>query len=190
MKPSDMVVALGANQRTTDRTLEVTLGQAIQSVREKGAVIRAVSPFYQTPCFPIGAGPDYLNAAILISADWSPAQALVILHGIEHDFGRAREQRWGQRTLDLDLIAYDDVVAPDMETYQTWRDLQIETQKIRAPEQLILPHPRLQDRAFVLVPMADVVPNWVHPVSGHSVTEMLSRLPQAEIDAVVALKSP
>jgi 2-amino-4-hydroxy-6-hydroxymethyldihydropteridine diphosphokinase len=185
-----MIIALGANQPSGNRTLKVTLGQAIQSVGEKGAVIRSVSRFFQTPCFPAGAGPDYLNAALMIEADWTPARALAILHGIEQDFGRERVQRWGQRTLDLDLIAYDDMVAPDLETYQNWRNLPVETQKMRAPDQLILPHPRLQDRAFVLVPMADVAPNWQHPVTGLSVSEMLACLPQSEIDEVVALESP
>ena len=187
MSTSNMIVALGANQPTLEKSLKVTLGQAIQSIGENEAVIRATSRFYQTPCFPAGAGPDYLNAAVLIQADWTATQALAILHRIEQDFGRARVQRWGQRTLDLDLIAYDDVVAPDLETYQHWRDLHIETQKMRAPDQLILPHPRLQDRGFVLVPMADVAPDWVHPVSGLSVKQMLAQLPQDEKDLVVAL---
>lgn len=189
MSTSKMIVALGANQSGGGRTLEMTLGQAIQSMSESGAVIRSRSRFFQTPCFPAGAGPDYLNAAVLIEAEWTPAQALGILHDIEQDFGRERVQRWGQRTLDLDMIAYDDLVAPDLETYQQWRDLPMETQKMRAPEQLILPHPRLQDRAFVLVPMADVAPNWVHPVTGRTLSEMLARLPQSGIDEVVALES-
>ena len=189
MSTSNMIVALGANQPSGDRTLKVTLGQAIQSVGEKGAVIRSVSRFFQTPCFPAGAGPDYLNAVILIEAAWTPTQALAVLHGIEQDFGRERVQRWGQRTLDLDMIAFDDLVAPDLEIYHQWRDLPVEIQKMRAPEQLILPHPRLQDRAFVLVPMADVAPDWVHPVTGRTVIEMLARLPQSEIDEVVALES-
>lgn len=189
MATSNMIIALGANEPGVDRTLKMTLGQAIQFIGEKGAVIRSASRFFQTPCFPVGAGPDYLNAVILISADWSAAQALAVLHDIEKDFGRERVQRWGQRTLDLDLLAYEDLVAPDLETYQQWRDLRVETQKLRAPDQLILPHPRLQDRAFVLVPMADVAPDWVHPVSGQSVSQMLAGLDRADIDQVVPLEN-
>ena len=75
-------------------------------------------------------------------------------------------------------------VVPDRDTWSQWRDLPPEEQARRAPDRLILPHPRLQDRAFVLVPLADIAPDWVHPVSGHSVRQMLSALPPDEINAV------
>jgi 2-amino-4-hydroxy-6-hydroxymethyldihydropteridine diphosphokinase len=97
-------------------------------------------------------------------------------------------QRWGQRTLDLDLIAFDDVVSPDLETYEVWRDLAPDVQKMRAPTDLILPHPRVQDRAFVLVPMLDVAGDWVHPVSGLSVQRMLDSISNSEISQVIPLK--
>lgn len=187
MKLPNMTVAVGANQSYGELSLKVTIGQAVQSLREAGVVIRQMSRLFQTPCFPAGAGPDYLNAALLIEAPWTPVEALAKLHEIEQQFGRTRVQRWGQRTLDLDLIAYDDLVAPDLSTHKQWRDLDVETQKMRAPEQLILPHPRLQDRAFVLIPMYDVAPDWVHPVLGLSVSQMLDQLPEADKASVVPL---
>lgn len=184
---SKMIVALGSNQQSAAGSPEVTLGQAVHRLEKRGGVIRKLSEFYQTPCFPAGAGPDYVNAALLMEAEWTPAETLAELHAIEQKFGRERIQRWGQRTLDLDLIAIDDVVAPDKQTYEVWRDLAPELQKMRAPDNLILPHPRVQDRAFVLIPMLDVTPDWVHPVSGMSVKEMLDALPESEKTEVKAL---
>ena len=110
-----------------------------------------------------------------------------VLHDIESLFGRARDVRWGQRSLDLDLLALGDVVQPDATVFQVWHDLEIEAQKRTAPDRLILPHPRLQERAFVLCPLSDVAADWVHPILGLSVTEMLGRLPKDDVESVVAL---
>jgi 2-amino-4-hydroxy-6-hydroxymethyldihydropteridine diphosphokinase len=184
---SQLVVALGANQPSSAGDPEVTLGKAVDALIQSQVVIRSVSPFYRTPCFPAGAGPDYVNAAVALEAPWTPAQALAELHKIENSFGRVRDQRWGQRTLDMDLIACGDQVAPDLATYTQWRDLNPEAQSLKAPDTLILPHPRLQDRAFVLVPMADVAPDWRHPVSGLTVLQMLAALPKSLRDEVKAL---
>ena len=184
---SKMIVALGSNQRSVAGGPDSTILGAARALQAHGALIRKRSQLYQTPCFPAGAGPDYVNAALLIEAHWSPAEALAHLHDIEHEFGRERIKRWGQRTLDLDLIAMDDVVAPDLPTYEVWRDLEPELQTTRAPTELILPHPRLQDRAFVLVPMADVASDWVHPVSGLSVSQMLAVIPAHEKAEVIPL---
>jgi len=188
MTLAKMIIAMGSNQKSAMGSPKVTLRQAAESLTSRGGVIRKLSTFYQTPCFPAGAGPDYVNAALLLVADWTPAEAMGHLHAIELEFGRERVQRWGQRTLDLDLIAFDDVVSPDLETYEVWRDLAPDVQKMRAPTDLILPHPRVQDRAFVLVPMLDVAGDWVHPVSGLSVQRMLDSISNSEISQVIPLK--
>ncbi|MBB3984296.1 2-amino-4-hydroxy-6-hydroxymethyldihydropteridine diphosphokinase [Sagittula marina] len=99
------------------------------------------------------------------------------MHEIEADFGRARLQRWGSRTLDLDLLAVGDTILPDPETYDTWQRLTPQEQTCQTPDQLILPHPRLQDRAFVLVPLMDVAPTWQHPVLRQSTAELCAALP-------------
>tara|TARA_R110002094_G_scaffold35997_1_gene48446 strand:- start:264 stop:719 length:456 start_codon:yes stop_codon:yes gene_type:complete len=151
-------------------------------------MIRATSSFYHTPAFPAGNGPDYVNAAVRFSADWTASETLCNLHVIEAEMGRERVQRWGQRTLDLDLIAYGDLVLPDLSTHARWRNLSLEAQIGQTPGELILPHPRMQDRAFVLVPMADIAPDWVHPILGRSVQQLLDALPQAQKDEVQALQ--
>jgi 2-amino-4-hydroxy-6-hydroxymethyldihydropteridine diphosphokinase len=93
------------------------------------------------------------------------------------------------RTLDLDLLAVGDLVLPDATTYAEWRALPADLQRLRAPDDLILPHPRMQDRAFVLVPLADVAPDWVHPVLGLSVAEMRDGLPADDLAGVVPLST-
>jgi len=175
-----VLVALGSNVTSSVGLPARTLRRAIDELEREGVKIRAVSRFFATPCFPAGAGPDYVNAALSAETALSPAEFLALLHQVEASFGRERIERWGQRTLDLDLIAYGDMIAPDLETFQTWYALPADLQKMRAPEDLILPHPRLQDRGFVLVPLHDVAPNWRHPVLDRTVAQMLADLPETD----------
>lgn len=119
-----------------------------------------------------------------MDTDLSPKALLDVLHGIERRLGRARVQRWGARTLDLDLLTLGITILPDLETYQRWADLPVAEQVARTPEHLILPHPRIADRPFVLVPLRDVAPRWRHPVTGKTADEMLSTLPKEDIAAI------
>ena len=178
---SDIVIALGGNLPLEQASPAATMTGAIAELAAEGLVIRAVSRFFATPCFPAGAGPDYVNAAILATGMDDPAAVLGLLHRIEARFGRARAQRWGMRTLDLDLLAFGDAVLPDAGVQGDWRALPPDRQATRTPDRLILPHPRLQDRAFVLVPMCDIAPDWVHPLLGVTARQMLAALPQADI---------
>ena len=184
---SKTLIALGANLRSTAGTPAQSLVFAIKRLSGSLGVIRATSRFFTTPCFPAGAGPDYVNAAIEIDTRLPPAQILAALHQTEADLGRERVQRWGMRTLDLDLVAHGDAVLPDVRTQTGWRDIGLEDQKLRAPDELILPHPRIQDRAFVLVPLADIAPDWCHPVLGRTILQMCRDLPVPDKQAVVPL---
>lgn len=182
-----VLIALGGNLEGDSGPPEAAIRAAIGEIAQMLGPVAAASPLYRTPCFPAGAGPDYVNAAIRLECGGDPAELLSGLHAIETRHGRARTQRWGMRTLDLDLLAVGDLVLPDAAEQSAWRALPADLQRMRAPDELILPHPRLQDRAFVLVPLADVAPDWVHPLLGLSVAEMLDRLPAADRAEVVPL---
>ena len=179
------LIALGANIVSPYGPPEVTLHAALEEIAQLVGKVTGKSRFFRTPCFPAGAGPDYVNAAVALSTTLSAPAILSALHRIEANFGRERVQRWGMRTLDLDLLALDTLVLPDAATHAAWRALPPDLQKMRAPEELILPHPRLQDRAFVLVPLADVAPDWLHPILRQTVRQMRDACPAADLAEVV-----
>ena len=181
---SEAVIALGGNMPSPAGPPARTLGRAVAEMARAGMAIRAVSRFFATPCFPAGAGPGYVNAAVRIRTALDPEALLAALHQIEAGFGRQRTRRWGGRTLDLDLICVGDTVLPDPETQHAWRMLPPDRQALAAPDRLILPHPRLQDRAFVLVPMADIAPDWRHPLLSQTVREMLAALGPGQVASV------
>lgn len=189
VKSIHALVAFGANLPFQGDPPEVTLQRAVKALSEEHLSVLAVSRFFATPCFPAGAGPDYVNAAAVLAVEpeADATSLLATLHRIEERFGRRRETRWGMRTLDIDLLALGDSVLPNVATLDDWRNLAPEMQVRRAPDQLILPHPRLQDRAFVLVPLADVAPDWVHPRTGLTVVQMLAALPEEDRAAVKPL---
>ena len=121
---------------------------AIQSIDNQTTIhLLKTSPFYQTQAIGPGDQPDYINAAIKIETSLSAHQLLLALQSIENQQGRVRKERWGARTLDLDILVFD--------------------QLIENSEQLILPHPRAHERAFVLAPLNDLDPNLVIPKRGN-----------------------
>ena len=125
--------------------------------------VDAVSPVYETPPWGPVSQPDYLNAVILASDNTAdPPVWLARAHAAEEAAGRVRDQRWGPRTLDVDVIVVDDIELNDPD--------------------LTLPHPRAAERAFVLVPWLAVDPE--ARLSGGSVADLVAQLPPSEISAV------
>ncbi len=110
-----ILIALGANLPVDAREPADNLRLSLASLPAHGLTVERASRLYATPCFPPGAGPDYVNAAArLRAAPGMDARAvLAALHAVEREFGRERKQRWGMRTLDLDLIAMGSLVLPD-----------------------------------------------------------------------------
>lgn len=124
----------------------------------RGVGIVSVSSFYASPAWPDPSDPPYVNAVARVETAKTPIELLETLHEVEKSFGRVRTVPNAPRPLDIDLIDYDG--------------------RIEAGPP-VLPHPRLAARAFVLVPLADVAPQWKHPQSGLSVGELVAALPDA-----------
>lgn len=181
------LIALGSNQENGANSSKDLINFAIERIRRDVSSNVHVSRLFQSPAFPAGSGPDFVNGALALESDLSPRGILDRLHAIEADAARVRITRWAPRTLDLDLIAVDDLVQPDEATQTHWRRLPLADQMRDIPQELILPHPRLQDRAFVLVPLADIAPDWRHPVLGQTVIQMRDALDPADRAALVPL---
>lgn len=146
---TQVAIALGSNLGDSRSVLE---GALAVLARMPQISLQARSRWYQTTA--IGPPqPDYLNGCALLQVSWSPTELLTALLAIESQFGRVRRQRWEPRLLDLDLLLYDDLIL-DTPTLQ-------------------LPHPRMHERAFVLVPLAEIAPNWREPVSGNLIAQLV-----------------
>jgi 2-amino-4-hydroxy-6-hydroxymethyldihydropteridine diphosphokinase len=149
---ANAVIALGSNLGDSLKILQ----NSLQSLAlTPGIEIEAVSSWYQTK--PIGPPqPDYLNGCVLLSVQQNPEELLVLLQAIELQFGRVRNEKWGARTLDLDILLYDDLI--------------LNTSSLQ------IPHPRMTQRAFVLVPLAEIAPNWIEPRSGKAIANLVTQV--------------
>lgn len=178
---TDGLIALGANLPSGGIPPEISVPRAMARLAERVGGGHVASRLFHTPAFPPGSGPQFVNAALRVAWRHSAGDLLALLHEIEAEFGRTRAHRWEARVMDLDLIGLGDAILPDPETRATWANLSPEHAAQVVPDQLILPHPRLAERGFVLVPLADVAPDWVDPTTGHSVAQMLAARPAAEL---------
>ena len=176
-KSRNYYVAFGGNVETSFGSPLESMTAALRRLATEPVRITAVSRKYDTPAFPEGSGPNFVNGVVGISTSLGPYELLETLHKIEAEFGRERTSRWGARTLDFDILCVGDETYPNEEIWGIWARLPPKRQIIETPDQLILPHPRMQDRAFVLVPLFDVAPDWFHPQLSKSVAEMLADLP-------------
>jgi 2-amino-4-hydroxy-6-hydroxymethyldihydropteridine diphosphokinase len=184
---NQVLIALGGNVTGQKDSPFEEITAAIAQISLSELTLIKESRAYRTPCFPAGAGPDFVNAAVLCASAQSPAAVLQTLHQIEARAGRERKTRWGPRVIDLDLLAMGDVILPNRDSYSHWASLPLAQQMKEAPDELILPHPRLHERAFVLAPLMDIAPNWRHPVLQKTVAEMYEALDPAVLADIVPI---
>ncbi len=181
------IIAMGANLSSRAGGPLETLQAAVAALEARGVTIAARGRWYRSAAWPPGSGPDFINSAATIVSPLRPDQLLAVLHQVEHDLGRSRDRRWEPRVCDLDLVACEGLVLPSAPVVAQWMQLPPEEQRLVTPLELILPHPRLHQRAFVLAPLLDIMPDWVHPVLGMSAREMYAALPDDVRGEVVPL---
>jgi 2-amino-4-hydroxy-6-hydroxymethyldihydropteridine diphosphokinase len=180
------LIALGANLPSAVGGPLDTLEAALAALAANGVTVTAASPWYRTPAYPPGSGPDYVNGAAVVATGLDPLALLARLHAVEEALGRRRGTRWGPRVCDLDLLAAGAAILPDAATAWAWMRRKGDD-RMALPDRLVLPHPRLQERGFVLRPLADVAPDWRHPLLGATVREMLAALPPEALEGVEPL---
>ena len=137
-------VYLGLGANLGDRAGQIA--RALEALAARGMRVIAVSPLYETEPWGLVDQPRFLNAACAIETDLEPLPLLDALQEIEHDMGRVRTVRYGPRPIDLDILLYGD-------------------RRVDLPR-LTIPHPGMIERATVLVPLADIAPDVIHPVTG------------------------
>ncbi|MDX3569260.1 2-amino-4-hydroxy-6-hydroxymethyldihydropteridine diphosphokinase [Streptomyces bobili] len=159
--PKRAVISIGSNLGNRLETLQ----GAIDALEDTpGVRIKAVSPVYETEPWGVepGSQPSYFNAVVVLKTTLPPSSLLERAHAVEEAFHRVRDERWGARTLDVDIVAYADVVSDD--------------------PSLTLPHPRAHERAFVLAPWHDVEPGAQVPGRG-PVAELLDTVSREGVAA-------
>lgn len=143
-----ILIALGGNRPSSAGAPADTLRAALAMLALRGVRPLAVSRFYRSPAWPDPSDPEFTNAVAAVETDLSPAGLMAVLHEVEAAFGRERRARNAPRTLDLDIVDYVGRVDSGADA---------------GP---ILPHPRAHDRVFVLAPLLEIAPDWIHPVTG------------------------
>ncbi len=150
-------IALGSNIGDSRGILDAAVETLAQT---PGILLTAKSSWYQTKA--VGpVQPDYINGCVILRTHILPHMLLENLLKIERKFGRVRQERWGPRTLDLDLLLYDDLI-------------------LHTPT-LQIPHPRMKERAFVLVPLAEIAPDLVDPVSRCVINDLVKQVDSSDV---------
>lgn len=140
-----------------------TLTAALADLGRRGVEVRRLSPWYRSAPVPASDQPWYVNGVAEIEAREAPDRLLSILHEVEEAFGRVRSVPNAARRIDLDLLDFRREIAPG------------------GPGRANLPHPRLADRAFVLLPLADLAPDWRHPATGQAISALVAALPGDQV---------
>jgi 2-amino-4-hydroxy-6-hydroxymethyldihydropteridine diphosphokinase len=150
-------IGLGANlDHPKYGSPTATLAAALVELDDRGVKLRRLSAWYRSAPMPLSDQPWYVNAVAEVATDLVPEALLAELHAVEEAFGRVRTVPNAARIIDLDILDFRGEIASG---------------------RVVLPHPRMTERAFVLRPLADLAPDWRHPISGQSIQVLLAALP-------------
>jgi len=165
-----ILVGLGGNLPSGYGSPVDTMREAVRVLGDEGLENISVSGLYQTTPVPVSEQPDFINCALAANTDLSADGLLLLFKETEQLLGRKPAERWSARTVDIDLLVYEQVILPSP---QAWNVVVHSDDPAAFLEQPVVPHPRLHKRAFVLVPLLDVAPDWRHPCLNITVTEMV-----------------
>lgn len=163
MKP----VYFGIGTNLGDRF--ANLQEAVEKLQER-MTVTAVSPVYATEPWGDTDQPPFLNACVAAVTDRDPRDLLALVKEIERDMGRTPTRHWGPRLIDIDILFYNQLI-------------------LHEPD-LTLPHPSVPERAFVLAPLADIIPEYVHPETGKTVQQMLDEVESSGVQHLMELPFP
>ncbi len=171
-----ILIALGANlSNPAIGSPREACEQALASLSRADVKVVARSRWYRSAPVPQSDQPDYINGVASVSCARAPAELLALLHEIEAELGRTRNRVNEARVIDLDLLAHGDQIVGWPFSPQSNHSANHSAEQVRAVA-LTLPHPRLHDRAFVLLPLRDVAPDWRHPVTGQDIGAMIDAI--------------
>lgn len=149
---AEVFLLLGSNMGDSQKYLQ----EARLALQHQIGTLLATSSVYQTAAWGKTNQPDFLNQVLNMETALEPFEVLNRCLGIEQGLGRVREEKWAARTIDIDILFYDSMIVNH--------------------ENLVIPHPFLHERAFTLIPLVELAPEWVHPVLKKSMTDLLASL--------------
>ena len=168
-------IALGSNLETENMDRLEILNKALEYFPMFSISLVKVSSFWESKSYPNKNQPNFINAVSEVQSILNPHQTLCSLKKIEIILGRKVNSRWGSRVLDLDILAAGSLILPNLRIFNKWLKMPLEQQIQNQPNQLILPHPRIQDRLFVLKPLSEIDPSWIHPVLNKKPYELIDQ---------------